>query len=134
MNAPSSGIEPRQPHARTKVELLYRDLLHDSAQLLTRMEQLTSRQQQIEASLQSVPAEIRRAGLDAAAHAGDHAARTVLEADRSIGRSTADLRIAARVVTDGMPAVIWRTGLLCAVSAFLGAGVGAALMVALMTR
>jgi len=115
------------------MELLYRDMLQESAQLVATMEQLTARQQEIAHAMQAVPATIRQAGLDAASQASGNAARALLEASRTLGKSATDARIATRVATKALPAAAWRAGLLCAIAAFIGSGVGAA-VVALSLR
>jgi hypothetical protein len=115
------------------MELLFRDMLQESAQLVAMMEQLTVRQQEIADRMQAVPAMVRQAGLDAATHASGNAARALLEASRTLGKSATDARIATRVATKALPAAAWRAGLLCAISAFIGSGLGAA-VVALCLR
>jgi len=121
-SAISSGIP------RSRMELLYRDVLHESAHLVGLIEQLSTRQQEIAATMQAVPTMVRQAGLDAATHASSNAVRALLEASRTLGKSSADARIATRVATKALPAAAWRAGLLCAVSAFFGSVVGAAVV------
>lgn len=132
---PQPAVSPPASSAipRSKMELLYRDMLQESAQLVATMEQLTARQQEIAHAMQAVPATVRQAGLDAATHASGNAARALLEASRALGKSATDARIATRVATNSLPATAWRAGLLCAISAFIGSGLGAA-VVALSLR
>ncbi|CAB3743709.1 hypothetical protein LMG3441_06037 [Achromobacter kerstersii] len=120
--ATSSGIP------RSRMELLYRDMLQESAQLVVLIEQLTVRQQEIAETMQAVPAMVRQAGLDAAAHASGNAARALLEASRTLGKSATDARIATRVATRALPAAAWRAGVLCGVCALVGSGIGGALV------
>lgn len=119
---------------RSKMELLYRDMLQESFQLVTHMEQLTVRQEEIAHAMQAVPATVRQAGLDAAANASHHAARSLLEASRSLGKCSGDVRIAARMATNALPVAAWRIGLLCAACAFFGGAFSAALVVLLLQR
>lgn len=128
-----TGTPPAGPSApsaipRSKMELLYRDMLQESTQLVGLIEQLTARQEEITQAMQAVPATVRQAGMDAAANASGQAARSLLEASRTLARSAADARIATRVATKALPAAAWRAGLLCGVCALLGSGVGAALV------
>lgn len=113
---------------RSRMELLYRDMLQESAQLVVLIEQLTVRQQEIAETMQTVPAMVRQAGLDAAAHASGNAARALLEASRTLGKSATDARIATRVATRALPAAAWRAGVLCGVCALVGSGIGGALV------
>ncbi|MCY1308480.1 hypothetical protein D9M70_584930 [compost metagenome] len=125
---PASSAIPR-----SKMELLYRDMLQESAQLVAMMEQLTARQQEIADTMQAIPSMVRQASLDAAAHASGNAARSLLEASRTLGKSASDARVATRVATKSLPTAAWRAGLICAISAFIGSGIGAA-VVALSLR
>ncbi|MNK88046.1 hypothetical protein D3C87_1079960 [compost metagenome] len=113
---------------RSRMELLYRDMLQESAQLVGLIEQLTVRQQEIAETMRAVPTMVRQAGLDAATHASGNAARALLEASRTLGKSATDARIATRVATKTLPAAAWRAGVLCAISALIGSGVGAAIV------
>lgn len=122
----ASGPHPSAP-ARSKVELLYHEILRESHQLVGSMELLMQRQQEIEQSLQVLPAAIRQAGLVAASQAADHATRSMLEAGRTIAHATGELRVAGRAATSAVPAAAWRTGLLCMASAFCGSALGAML-------
>ncbi|AZS77789.1 hypothetical protein ELS24_04680 [Achromobacter spanius] len=113
---------------RSRMELLYRDMLQESAQLVVLIEQLTVRQQEIAETMQAVPVMVRQAGLDAAAHASGNATRALLEASRTLGKSATDARIATRVATRALPAAAWRAGVLCGVCALVGSGIGGALV------
>lgn len=118
----SSGIP------RSRMELLYRDMLQESAQLVGLMEQLTLRQEGIAQAMHALPSTVRQAGMEAAANAGGQAARALLEASRTLAMSTSDARIATRVATRALPTAAWRAGVLCGVCALIGSGIGAALM------
>ncbi|CAB3905194.1 hypothetical protein ABE599_09405 [Achromobacter mucicolens] len=113
---------------RSRMELLYRDMLQESAQLVGLMEQLTARQEGIAQAMQALPATVRQAGMEAAANAGGQAARSLLEASRTLAKSTSDARIATRVATRALPAAAWRAGVLCGVCALFGSGIGAAVV------
>ena len=113
---------------RSRMELLYRDMLQESAQLVGLMEQLTARQEGIAQAMQALPATVRQAGIEAAVDAGGQAARSLLEASRTLGKSTSDARIATRVATRALPAAAWRAGVLCGVCALIGSGIGGALV------
>lgn len=113
---------------RSRMELLYRDMLQESAQLFGLMEQLTARQEGIAQAMQALPATVRQAGMEAAANAGGQAARSLLEASRTLAKSTSDARIATRVATRALPAAAWRAGVLCGVCALFGSGIGAAVV------
>jgi hypothetical protein len=128
-SAPGTGAP-----ARTKVEFLYREILQESDQLVTRMEQLTSRQTEIHEALQALPGSIRQAGMEAATLAAEHAGRSLLEASRTIGKATSDLRVASRMATNALPATAWRTGLICAASAFVGGAFSASLAALIFFR
>ncbi|CAB3841949.1 hypothetical protein N5C72_24575 [Achromobacter mucicolens] len=110
------------------MELLYRDMLQESAQLVGLIEQLTARQEGIAQAMQALPSTVRQAGVEAAANAGGQAARSLLEASRTLAKSTSDARIATRVATRALPATAWRAGVLCGVCALIGSGIGAALV------
>ncbi|CAB3732656.1 hypothetical protein [Achromobacter kerstersii] len=129
-SGPQSGAAP----ARTRVEFLYREILVESDQLLTRMEQLTSRQTEIQQAMQALPGSIRQAGMDAASLAAEHANRSLLEASRTIAKATSDLRVASRMATNALPSAAWRTGLLCAASAFVGGAFSATLVAIALYR
>lgn len=120
--ATSSGIP------RSRMELLYRDMLQESAQLVGLMEQLTARQEAISQAMHALPSTVRQAGMEAAANAGGQAARSLLEASRTLAKSTSDARIATRVATRALPAAAWRAGVLCGVCALIGSGIGAAVV------
>ena len=113
------GPPPAVP-ARSKVELLYQEILRESHQLVGRMELLTQCQEEMQQSLQSLPAVIRRAGQEAASQAADQSTRSMLEAGRTIAHLTGELRVTSRAAASAVPAVAWRTGLLCMASAFFG--------------
>ena len=123
----ASGPPPSAP-ARSKVELLYHEILRESHQLVGSMELLMQRQQEIQQSLQPLPSAIRQAGLEAASQAADHATRSMLEAGRTIAHVTGELRVAGRAAKSAVPAAAWRTGLLCMASAFCGSALGAMLI------
>ena len=125
-----SPADPAQPVIpRSRMELLYRDMLQESEQLVASIGQLTTRQEDIAQAMQAIPATVRQAGMDAAANASGQACRSLLEASRSLAKSTADARIATRVATQALPMAAWRAGLLCAICALIGSGIGAALVV-----
>ncbi|MBJ7263089.1 MAG: hypothetical protein JHC61_04840 [Burkholderiaceae bacterium] len=119
---------------RSKVELLYQEILRESHQLVTRLEQVTRRQEDIQQSLQALPTAIRQAGLDAAHQAADYANRCLLEASRTTAHATSDLRVASHAATSAVQAAAWRTGLLCAASAFCGSVLCAAVIALLLPR
>jgi len=110
------------------MELLYRDMLQESAQLVGMMDQLTARQEAISQAMQALPSTVRQAGMEAAANAGGQAARSLLEASRTLAKSTSDARIATRVATRALPTAAWRAGVLCGVCALMGSGIGAAVV------
>lgn len=119
---------PSPPPARSKVELLYQEVLRESSTLLGRIEQVTQRQNEIQQSLQALPNSLRQAGLQAATQAADHANRSLLDATRTLARAASDLRVAAMAVGGVARAGVWRNGLLCAASAFGGSLLCAALV------
>jgi len=128
--APSMASAP----PRSKVELLYHEVLRESHQLVTRLEQLSQRQEAIEQSLQTLPTTLGQAGLNAAHQAADTANRSLLEASRTIAQATSDLRVASRVAVSAVPAALWRTGLLCAASAFCGSVLCATVIALVIAR
>ncbi len=125
---PSEGPATSSVIPRSRMELLYRDMLQESAQLVGLIEQLTARQEGIAQAMQALPSTVRQAGVEAAANAGGQAARSLLEASRTLAKSTSDARIATRVATRALPATAWRAGVLCGVCALIGSGIGAALV------
>lgn len=129
----SAEVNPAPASARSKLELLYRDLLQESLQLVARMEQLTERQEQIQHGLQTLPGAIRQAGMEAAAQAADQAGRALQETGRTLATCERDLRIAVRTVNNTVPSVAWRVGLLCAASAFFGGALSAAIVTLLVS-
>jgi hypothetical protein len=122
----STTASPAIP--RSRMELLYRDMLQESAQLVGQMEQLTARQEAISQAMHALPSTVRQAGLEAAANAGGQAARSLLEASRTLAKSTSEARIATRVATRALPATAWRAGVLCGVCALIGSTIGGALV------
>lgn len=124
----SADVSPGPASARSKLELLHRDLLQESFQLVTRMEQLTERQEHIQLGLQNLPAVLRQAGAEAAAQAADQAGRALLHTGRTLAKCERDLRIAASAATTAVPVAAWRVGLLCAASAFFGGALSAAIV------
>jgi len=126
-DAQTAGPSPSAP-GRSKVELLYHEILRESHQLVGSMETLMQRQEEIQQSLQAASSAIRQAGLAAASQAADQATRSMLEAGRTIAHVTAELRVIGRVAQSAVPAAAWRTGLLCMASAFCGSALGAMLM------
>lgn len=124
----SADVNPAPASPRSKLELLYRDFLQESLQLVTCMEQLTERQEQVQQGLQSLPGAIRQAGVEAAAQAADQAGRALLETSRTLAQCERDLRIAVRTLNNTVPSVAWRIGLLCAASAFFGGAMSAAIV------
>lgn len=129
----SADVSPTPASARSKLELLHRDLLQESFQIVARMDQLTERQEQIQQGLQALPAVIRQAGAEAAAQAADQAGRALLETGRTLAKCERDLRLAASVATSTVPAAAWRVGLLCAASAFFGGALSAAIVTLLVS-
>lgn len=125
-HAPMAAAPPR-----SKVELLYQEILRESHQLVAHIERVTQRQEDMQQSLQTLPTMIRQAVQDAATHASDNAARALLEASRTLGKSATDARIATRVATKALPATAWRAGLLCAFAALIGSVLGAAVTLSL---
>lgn len=125
---PPDGPATSSVIPRSRMELLYRDMLQESAQLVGLMEQLTARQEAISQAMHALPSTVRQAGLEAAANAGGQAARSLLEASRTLAKSTSEARIATRVATRALPATAWRAGVLCGVCALIGSGIGAALV------
>lgn len=129
----NAEINPGPASARSKLELLYRDLLQESLQLVTSMEQLTERLEQIQQGLQTLPGAIRQAGVEAAAQAADQAGRALLETGRTLAKCERDLRIGVRAVNNTVPTLAWRVGLLCAASAFFGGAFSAAIVTLLVS-
>lgn len=121
-------VPPALAPPRSKVELLYQEILRESHQLVAHLERVAQRQEDIQQSLQALPTTIRHAGQEAATQAADHASRAMLEATRALASATSELRIASRSAKDALPATAWRTGLLCVGSSFLGAALCAAVV------
>ena len=119
---------------RSKVELLYQEILRESNLLVTRLEQVTRRQEEIQQSLQALPDSIGQAGVEAAQQAANTANRCLLEASRTTAHATSDLRVASHAAASAVQAAAWRTGLLCAASAFCGSVLCAAVIALLLPR
>lgn len=130
----SEGTASSPTIPRSRMELLYRDMLQESAQLVGQIEQLTARQEAISQAMQALPSTVRQAGMEAAVNAGGQAARSLLEASRILAKSTSDARIATRVATRALPATAWRSGVLCGVCALIGSGIGGALVALALHR
>ncbi|KAG1435292.1 hypothetical protein G6F55_014370 [Rhizopus delemar] len=96
------------------------------------MEVLSQSQAEFQASFQVLPTTIRAAGLEAADLAAERANRALSEACRSVAKAASDLRIATRSATNALPATAWRTGIICAASAFAGAVLGAGVVTLLV--
>ena len=118
--APAASAPPR-----SKIELLYQEILRESHVFISRLEQVSRQQEEIQNSLQALPMTIRQAGLDAA----NQASRSLLEAARTIATATSELRIASRAATSAHSATAWRAGMLCLAGAFGGSAFCAALIV-----
>ncbi|MNK93436.1 hypothetical protein D3C87_1135970 [compost metagenome] len=131
---PPEGPSTPSVIPRSRMELLYRDMLQESAQLVGLIEQLTSRQEGIAQAMQALPSTVRQAGMEAAVNAGGQAARSLLEASRTLAKSTSDARVATRVATRALPAAAWRAGVLCGVCALIGSGIGGALVALALHR
>ncbi|MDH0734827.1 MULTISPECIES: hypothetical protein [Achromobacter] len=122
--APAASAPPR-----SKIELLYQEILRESHVFISRLEQVSRQQEEIQNSLQALPMTIRQAGLDAANQTADQASRSLLEAARTIATATSELRIASRAATSAHSATAWRAGMLCLAGAFGGSAFCAALIV-----
>ncbi|WP_343498808.1 hypothetical protein [Achromobacter denitrificans] len=122
--APATNAPPR-----SKIELLYSEILRESDVFISRLEQVSRQQEEIQNSLQALPMAIRQAGLDAANQTADQASRSLLEAARTIAMATSELRIASRAATSAHPATAWRAGMLCLAGALGGSAFCAALIV-----
>ncbi|WP_287955596.1 hypothetical protein [Achromobacter sp.] len=122
--APAASAPPR-----SKVELLYQEILRESDVFISRLEQVSRQQEEIQQSLRALPMAIRQAGLDAANQTADQASRALLDAARTIATATSELRIASRAATSAHSATAWRAGMLCLAGAFGGSAFCAALIV-----
>ncbi|MFY3630760.1 hypothetical protein ACOTFH_29325 [Achromobacter xylosoxidans] len=130
MNDSPHAVQAQAP-PRSKVELLYQEILGETQQLIAHLERVAQRQEEIQQSLQALPMAIRQAGQEAATRAADHAGRAMLDATRALASATSELRIASRAAQGALPASAWRAGLLCVASSFFGAALCAAAVVAL---
>lgn len=119
---------PQTAPPRSKVELLYQEILRESYQLLGRLEQIALQQADIQQALAALPGTIRQAGQEAATQAADHASRAMLDATRALAHATSELRIASLSAQGALPVTVWRVGLLCAASSFLGTALSAAVL------
>ncbi|CUJ62004.1 hypothetical protein U2261_25770 [Achromobacter xylosoxidans] len=113
---------------RSKVELLYQEILRESHQLIGRLEQIALQQADVQQALSALPGTIRQAGQEAATQAADHASRAMLDATRALARATSELRVSSRSAQGALPATAWRAGLLCVASSFLGGALCAAVL------
>lgn len=105
---------------RSKVEMLHHEILQQTDALLTRTESLVQRQETLLKALQTLPAAIQQAGNDAGNQASVHASRSLIDAARDIDIATRDLRSTYRSASALLPAVAWKTGVMCAASALSG--------------
>ena len=121
-DAPQTAPAP----PRSKVELLYQEILRESHQLVAQLERIAQRQEDVQQALQALPMTIRQAGQGAATQAAEHASRAMLDATRTLASATSELRIASRSAQGALPAAVWRAGLLCVASSFVGAALCAA--------
>ncbi len=119
---------PAHAPPRSKVELLYQEILRESHQLIGRLEQIALQQADIQQALAALPGTIRQAGQEAATQAADHASRAMLDTTRTLAHATSELRGASRLAQGALPATAWRAGLLCVASSFLGAALCAAVL------
>ncbi|NMU88341.1 hypothetical protein HGQ98_00350 [Achromobacter ruhlandii] len=113
---------------RSKVELLYQEILRESHQLIGRLEQIALQQADVQQAQSALPGTIRQAGQEAATQAADHASRAMLDATRALARATSELRVSSRSAQGALPATAWRAGLLCVAGSFLGGALCAAVL------
>ncbi|OZI62119.1 hypothetical protein [Bordetella genomosp. 11] len=116
-------LKPELPPPRSKLELLYREMLESCAQATERSEALTARLEQVAQACQSLPSALRQAASTASLQVSEQASRALLDSARTIAAADRELRKTAHAISDGSSRNAWFTAGLCAASAFLGAAV-----------
>ncbi|ARP92005.1 hypothetical protein CAL14_18390 [Bordetella genomosp. 9] len=122
------------PPPRSKLELLYREMLEGCAQATERGEAVAARLEQVTQACQSLPSALRQAASAASLQVSEQASRALLESARTIAAADRDLRKTAHAISSGIPRNAWFMASLCAGSAFAGALLGALAILTLFPR
>lgn len=118
------------PPPRSKLELLFQEMLIESARTAERNAQTTAQLGEVTLVARGLPALLRQASAEAAAQVATDASRSLQEATRSLSKADWDLRVTVQALAGINPRNAWRVGLLCAASGFVGAILGAVLATA----
>lgn len=126
----SEGGFPSKPSsdigtARTKVELLYRDMLLEASAVTERLERVSGAQAEFLRQAQKLPASLDRMAAATASKLAAQARSELQEATRGIAIASSELRIASRAYSYTLSAAALRNCVLCCASACIGGVVGA---------
>lgn len=116
---------PPLPPPRSKLELLFQEMLIECARTTERNAQTAARLDEVALLARGLPALLRQASAEAAAQVATDASRSLQDASRSLSKADWDLRVTAQALAGINVRNAWRIGLLCAASAFVGAVLGA---------
>lgn len=129
---PDSG-EHRSPLPRSKVELLYHEMLHEFVQMQRANADMVAQLNEAATLLREMPTVLRQSGAEAGARAAMAAERGMHEATHTLAATERELRIVAQAIVGTTDRNAWRIGITCAGSALVGALLGAALGVGTLT-
>lgn len=122
------STSPGAPLPRSKVELLFHDMLVQATQLADRNAQMLARLEEMLIAAAALPAQLRNAGSEVAANVSTDALRSLREAQRTLAHSESEIRVATKAVFVAGERSTWRVGLLCVASGFVGSVLAAGVL------
>lgn len=125
MSSESPPIPSPIPPPRSKLELLFQEMLVESARTAERNAQTATQLEEVALVARGLPALLRQASAEAAAQVATDASRSLQDASRSLNKADWDLRVTVQALAGINLRNAWRIGILCAGSAFAGATLGA---------
>ncbi|ANN73237.1 hypothetical protein [Bordetella bronchialis] len=127
-------LKPELPPPRSKLELLYREMLESCAQATERSEAVAARLELVAQACQGLPSALRQAASAASLQVSVQASRALLDSARTIAATDRELRKTAHAISNGFLRNAWLTASLCVGSALLGALLGALTILAFFPR
>ena len=125
MSSESPPLPSPIPPPRGKLELLFQEMLIESARTAERNAQTAAQLEEVALVARGLPALLRQASAEAAAQVATDASRSLQDASRSLSKADWDLRVTVQALAGINLRNAWRIGILCAASAFAGAVLGA---------
>ncbi|MFG0229438.1 hypothetical protein [Achromobacter sp. 413638] len=134
--APDTPLPPTQatatppmPQPRSKVELLFHEILAEGGRLTEQNSLIAAQLQEAALVGRGIPALLRQASVDAGQQIATTSARSLREAERTLAKADWDLRVTVRALAGVNARNAWRIGLLCAGCAFLGSILASTLVI-----